>query len=171
MRTVFVALCMCVLGTTAHSADLLPGMRLELSSTDGKTKDIHTSPRVALRVLKGAAPSALLKPGAYQANWTGALRLESRSRLYFKFVGKGEASLTVNGEVAVEAKGDDLSSVESKRLRLNPGDVPIVIQYKSPADGDGQVRLFWKGREFSWEPVPDTVLVHASDDARWHRIV
>ena len=154
MRCMLLVLCVVLSGLGVSFAEPAAGLRLEIRSADGKSKDTFTSPRAALRVLKGSAPSVMLKPGAFQATWSGALRLESRSRLYFKFVGKGEASLIVNGEVAVEAKGEDLSGVESSRLRLNPGDVPIEVRYTSPTDGDGQVRLFWKGREFAWEPVP-----------------
>ena len=164
MRCMLLVLCVVLSGLGVSFAEPAAGLRLEIRSADGKSKDTFTSPRAALRVLKGSAPSVMLKPGAFQATWSGALRLESRSRLYFKFVGKGEASLIVNGEVAVEAKGEDLSGVESSRLRLNPGDVPIEVRYTSPTDGDGQVRLFWKGREFAWEPVPDTVLVHSAND-------
>lgn len=164
MRKILGAWLGLLLLTVSGQSEGLSGARLELQSVDGNTRDVRRSRVVALRVMKGDAPSPFIASGAYTATWTGSFKLASRQRLYFKFVGKGDAVLTVNGEVVLESKGDDLSGVESARIRLNPGDIPFVCAYKSPADGDGQLRLLWKGRDFPWEPVPASFLVHDVDE-------
>ncbi|NQZ59860.1 MAG: c-type cytochrome, partial [Lentisphaeraceae bacterium] len=52
------------------------------------------------------------------------------------------------------------STLMSKRLRLNPGEHVFALEYESPVEGDAQIRLLWKGREFAWESIAPTYFSH-----------
>ncbi|MFC4992667.1 c-type cytochrome [Rubritalea tangerina] len=137
------------------------GLVLEVATAGGK--DLRLSKRAALAVGKGESPSALLAAGKYSATWHGMLNLEKRSRVYFSFEGTGAAELFIDGESVLKEAGE-MGEGETERLRLNSGQVPIKVVYTSPEDGAGGFRLMWRGREFSKEPVPASVLVHEKSE-------
>ena len=116
-------------------------------------------------VPENTPPTPFLDPGAFSVKLQGLLNLETRSRLYFSFEGRGKARLFVNDELTLEASGDDLAGVESERLRLNPGQVPVRVEYEAPDSGSAEFRLYWKGREFRREVIPPTVWLVEPDDA------
>ncbi|MEN8693855.1 MAG: c-type cytochrome [Akkermansiaceae bacterium] len=110
----------------------------------------------ALLVEKGTPPVQGMSPGSFSADFEGTLTLEKRSRLTFSLEGTGSATLFINGEEALKVEGD-LSSAESERLRLNPGEHALKVSYQSPEDGSGSFRLFWAERKaFPREPMPAT---------------
>ncbi|MFP6900986.1 MAG: PA14 domain-containing protein, partial [Opitutales bacterium] len=136
------------------------GLVLEFRGNDARTSDFRFVRRAALLVEAGVAPTPFLKPGPFEAIWHGALRLEKRERLYFSFEGLGRVAFLIDGEVVLQAHGEDLSTVESERLRLNGGDHPLEIRYSSPKSGAGRFRLYWKGRDFARETIPPKAYRH-----------
>jgi mono/diheme cytochrome c family protein len=142
-----------------------PGLRLELHHQQGGQVDLRASRQAALFVPEGMPASPFLAPGPFTASFTGFLNLETRSRLYFSFAGRGSATLTVNQEVLLRVSGEDLSVKTSERTRINPGAIPIRIDYASPADGDAAFRFFWEERTFAREAVPMHAFSHNRDKA------
>jgi mono/diheme cytochrome c family protein len=136
-----------------------PGLQLQLQDSLGQV-DARSSRLAALFVKDGEAASPFLEAGSFEAEFSGKLQLKERSRLYFSFIGSGQATLSINGETVIEAEGTDLSQTTSKRLRLNKGDHDLKLTYKSPASGPSQIRLLWQGRDFPLEPVAPTYLTH-----------
>ncbi|MFP6892260.1 MAG: hypothetical protein VCA18_00825, partial [Opitutales bacterium] len=117
---------------------------------------------MALRVDKNEPPSAFVDAGPFEAVWRGVILLEKRERINFAFEGFGKASLLLDGEKVLETEGEDLSTVESERLRLNGGEHPFELLYSSAASGLARFRLFWKGRDFARESIPPKSLAHFS---------
>ena len=142
-----------------------PGLRLELHHQQGDQVDLRVARQAALFVPEGMTASPFLAPGPFTASFTGFLNLETRSRLYFSFAGRGSATLTVNQEVLLKVSGEDLSVKASERTRINPGAIPIRIDYVGPADGDAAFRFFWEERTFAREAVPLHAFSHDPDKA------
>lgn len=134
-------------------AGTVPGLQLTFSGTDGK-RDVRSIGQVALQVPLGQPASPFLSLVPFHAHWEGFLRLESRSRLYFSFAGRGKAKLFINDELVLSCEGDDLAGQESGRLRLDSGNLPIQVQYDSPRSGESMLQLYWRGRDFAREIIP-----------------
>jgi len=110
---------------------VLPGVVLEIRGKASKSIDYRLERRVALRVDENEPPSAFVDAGPFASVWHGGLLLDKRERINFSFEGFGKASLHLDGEKILEAEGDDLSTVESERLRLNGGEHPFELRYSS----------------------------------------
>ena len=80
----------------------------------------------ALKVEAGESPAAGLAPGAFTVDFKGTLTIPKRYRVYFSYDIEGTATMKVSGEDLPFTDG------KSERLRLNPGEVPIEVHYKSP---------------------------------------
>ena len=113
----------------------------------------------ALKVEAGESPAAGLAPGAFTVDLKGTLTIPKRYRVYFSYDIEGTATMKVNGEDLPFTDG------KSERLRLNPGEVPIEVHYKSPDNGAGSFRLHWEERkEFPREPVSSTVFTKSDSE-------
>ncbi len=141
---------------------VLPGVVLEIRGKASNSIDYRLERRVALRVDKNEPSSAFVDAGPFEAFWSGVILLEKRERINFAFEGFGKASLILDGEKILEMEGEDLSTVESERLRLNGGEHPFELRYSSAASGLARFRLFWKGRDFDQESIPPKSLAHFS---------
>lgn len=136
---------------------------LKLTVTDiANGVDSRVVEQVALTVVEGESPSVFSRVGEFQAEWQGSLSIEKRSRLYFSFEGAGIAELFIDGESVLKEKGA-LGETESEKLRLKSGEHSLRVVYQSPENGAGQLRLMWRGRDFSKEPVPAHLLAHQSE--------
>ena len=143
-------------------SSLLPGVVLEIRGKASGFIDYRLERRVALRVDENEPPSAFVDAGPFEAVWRGVILLEKRERINFSFEGFGKASLHLDGEKIAAAEGDDLSTVESERLRLNGGEHPFELRYSSADSGLARFRLFWKGRDFARESMPPKSFAHLS---------
>lgn len=164
LRLLFGVAVLAVLYPLQAEDAILDGLVVEFRSKakDSGHADFRLQRRVALFVEKGTSPTPFLSPGPFQATWRGVLRLEKRERLYFSFAGFGKAILLINGEEVLHAEGEDLSTLESERLRLNGGNHPIEIRFTSADSGAGRLRFYWKGRDFALETIPPKSFGHNS---------
>lgn len=140
------------------------GLTLEVEDSKGN-KDIRHTRLPALFVKGGTPVTPFVQAGPFKAVFKGSLSLKERSRVYFKIIGNGKATLKIGSETVLTADGDDLSKTVSERLRLNQGEHELTLEYESPAKGDAQVRLVWMGRSFPWEPIAPTYLKHSDSNA------
>jgi mono/diheme cytochrome c family protein len=146
---------------TKVAAQAKSGVRLEVKTAHGA--DLRVSKRIALAVVAGESPTALLAPSQFTATWEGLINIEKRSRVYFSFEGNGSAELFIAGESALK-EDSAIGSTESDRLRLNSGLVPVKLIYTSPENGVGHFRLMWRGRDFGKEPMSASLLKHENDE-------
>jgi mono/diheme cytochrome c family protein len=152
--------------TTQAAIDTAPGLVLELKAPgEDAIRDARVARLIALHVPAGQTTSTMLPPGPLAARWRGGINLKFRDRYAFVAQGRGEVKLTVNGEVALESSGEDLSLVTGPTIRLNKGYNSITVDYVSPAEGDATFRLYWLGKEFLPEPLPPSALVHERAEA------
>ena len=135
--------------------DLVKGLRMKVAGPSGAV-DVRSVPRLSLAVESGSSATPFVEPGEFKARWEGFLHLESRSRIYFSLSGSGKALLSIGEEEVLSVEGEDFSTTESERLRLNSGDHKLVLEYDSPSDGVGSIRLYWRGRDFARETIPTT---------------
>ena len=56
-----------------------------------------------------------------------------RDTYLFSAQGNGKLTVTIGGQPAFEAAGDDLSKKEGEPVKLNKGKNPIVVRYEGPA--------------------------------------
>lgn len=134
------------------------GWRMTVATPDGVAVDERVARQVALAVRAGETISPFIAPGPFRVTFDGVLLLDKRERLRFRFEGRGEARLIVDGEEVFTDSGPELGSEESKRLRLEQGERKISVVYAAPVEGDARLRLLWQGRDFQLESIrPDRV--------------
>lgn len=113
------------------------------------------APLPALIVKPGEAPAPGLAPGPFSVHYKGTLIIPKRYRVFFSVDHIGEFKLKVDGEEVGFTEG------KSDRLRLNPGEIPIEIDFNSLESGEGSFRLFWEERnEFPRIPVGARSFTH-----------
>ncbi|HBI30842.1 MAG TPA: hypothetical protein DDY45_02295 [Verrucomicrobiales bacterium] len=121
------------------------------SAGKSKTKQVAVP---ALFVGQGESPVAGLPVGPFSASYTGKLSIPKRFRISFSVESEGKVELKVNEEEVAFSDG------KSDRIRLNPGEVPIEINFTSPESGAGYFRLYWEERrEFPREPIPASAFI------------
>lgn len=147
---------------------LLTGsVQAELIATftqDGEPVDKRIDRLAALSVPAGQPATPFLKPGKFDVEWTGGIKIDQRRRLYFSFEGQGaKAELTINGEVVATESGK-FGTVKSERLRLNPGVHTVSVKYQSADDGAGEFRLYWEEEGMPRQTIPPTAYETTADD-------
>lgn len=145
-----------VLCLSGQDVERVSGLSLRVAGPKGSA-DVRSVQRPAFVVEAGKPPTPFVEAGPFKARWEGFLHLESRSRVYFSFGGRGKARLEIGGETVLAAEGEDLSETETERLRLNSGEHLFVLEYESPPKGAAAVRLYWRGRDFTRETLPQSV--------------
>ena len=141
---------------------LAPGKELGLALTfsRGEIRDTRHARLVALRVPAGSPPSPFLAPGPFRATWEGDLNQPFRGECAFSAAGRGTIKVEVNGKVAFEGSGDDLSQATGTTAKLKKGANRLLVTYDSPPSGDAVVRLSWTPEDSPLEPLPPVVLSH-----------
>ncbi len=146
---------------------MVGSVQAELVATftqEGEPVDKRLDRLAALSVPAGQVATPFLKPGKFDVEWTGGLKIDQRRRLYFSFEGQGtKAELTIDGKVVVTESGK-FGSVKSERLRLNPGVHTVSAKYQSADDGAGEFRLYWEEEGMVRQTIPPTAYEVASDD-------
>jgi mono/diheme cytochrome c family protein len=134
------------------------------SRSDKQAIDVRRDRMAALMVPAGTPPTPFLAPGPFRATWTGFLKQRLPAEIRIHLVGRGAASLAINGKVVLQAKPGDLAAAPPVEVALVKGYNRFELQYDSPAEGDAQVRVYWAGDEFAPEPLPPEALFHDSRD-------
>jgi mono/diheme cytochrome c family protein len=143
----FIAISFILIGSA--SAELVA------TFTQNGLKDTRLVRFPALFVPLGKPPTSFLSAGKFDVEWSGNIEIKERSRLYFSFEGRGNASLRINGEMAISEEGE-LGGAKSKRLRLNPGSHEISLKYSSPEDGSASFRLYWEQEGMARQTISPT---------------
>jgi mono/diheme cytochrome c family protein len=122
--------------------------------------DARIARLIALAVPQGTSPTPLLPPGPFTATFAGEINLKLRGECTFTAQGRGAIEITVNGEPALSARGDDLAQQPGKPVKLKKGPNAIVAKYSALESGDAELRLYWAERKSPLEPVSPLVLTH-----------
>ena len=114
----------------------------------GSRSDQRHQPEMALYVPENQAPSVFSNPGSFGCVMQAKLVIERRQSFQFDLRGTGQANLTLNDQ-------DTLGGMDqaSEPMTLSPGTHVIQVRYTSPTQGDAQLRVYWKGEDFPWEPL------------------
>jgi mono/diheme cytochrome c family protein len=130
--------------------------------------DARIARLIALAVARDTRPTPILAPGPFTATFTGEINLKLRGEYTFTAHGRGAIEITVNGEPALSARGDDLAQQSGKAVKLKKGANAIIAKYSAPESGDAELRLYWAERKSPAEPVSPLLLTHdpaAGNDA------
>lgn len=127
--------------------------------------DIRLTRLVALHVPSGMAPSPFVRPGPFRAEFSGYLKTANKGEYGFQPEGQGAFELIVNGQSIVQIPNSDFRGVTPVRVPLYKGFNAVRIVYHSPLQGDATLRLFWKGDDFSPEPLPPESLFVPGNEA------
>lgn len=121
---------------------------------------------LSLAVDRGETPTPFLPVGAFRATFETVVTLPARDKMNFHIDGRGKAKLKINGKVVLEGTVSSRKSLETEKpLRLKKGGNDIRLEYESSARGDGELRVFWSGRDFGFEPIAPELLSYVASDA------
>ncbi|HEU4418270.1 MAG TPA: c-type cytochrome [Planctomycetota bacterium] len=121
---------------------------------------------LSLAVERGETPSPFVPVGMFRATWHATVPLPARDRFHFRIEGRGSVKLWINDERVLDGalrSGKPLETTQP--VRLKKGDNQLRLVFESGAMGDGQLRLFWSGSEFGFEPIFPEQLQWAAGDA------
>ncbi|MEO8429771.1 MAG: hypothetical protein ABI651_22000, partial [Verrucomicrobiota bacterium] len=151
----------------AQSSKLEPGLLVTYASLDDNARatDLTVTPNVCLYVEAGKAPTPFLPGGKFTAVWTGFVAVDIRSDYAFEAELNGELKLEINGATVLEVKGTGDAAPSSKPLRLHKGTNTLTATFRSPAQGDAFLRLFWFNRETVRQPIPLAALTRSTANA------
>ena len=142
----------------AAPESIAPGLTVTFKNASGR--DVRDARLAAIYVPEGASPTPFLEPGSFTATWEGFVNADLGTDCTFSARGNGHLTVTVNGEVALEAESDDFSTVTGEEMFLRKGRNRFVVRYESPPEGDAFVRVFWVSPDWSIEPVHPTRVSH-----------
>tara|TARA_R110002072_G_scaffold241027_1_gene399544 strand:+ start:98408 stop:100348 length:1941 start_codon:yes stop_codon:yes gene_type:complete len=144
------------------------GAKVTFESVRGdKVRHSQRARLLSLAVDRGETPTPFLPVGAFRATYEVVVTLPARDRIKFQLDGRGKVKLSVNGKVALEGSLNSRNSLENeKAVRLKKGGNDIKIEFESAARGDGELRVFWSGYDFGFEPIkPELMSYPAADQA------
>lgn len=155
----------CVALTTISSpstAAEVPGLLARYRSLDHEEATaVDVRSHIQLHVEPGDSPTPFLPAGRFEAEFTGQLSVDIRSRYSFRLTSGGRATLSIDGEVVAESENGE---VIVDRVRLNKGPNPIRLNVTSPESGPTFVRLALQARRDPLLPVMPHMLSHESTE-------
>ncbi|MCK5943289.1 MAG: c-type cytochrome, partial [Planctomycetes bacterium] len=120
---------------------------------------------LSLAVERGETPTAFLPEGPFTATFEAVVTLPARDRMNFRIDGRGKVKLSVNGKVVLDGRLRGRDPLETaKAVRLRKGGNDLKLEYESAARGDGELRLFWSGYDFGFEPIAPELLSYPAND-------
>lgn len=143
------------------------GARVTFTAKRGdKASHTQRARLLSLAVERGETPTPYLRPGAFSAKFDTMVTLPARDRMNFRIDGRGKVKLTVNGKVILEDRLRGRGPIETKKaVRLKKGENALQLEFESAARGDGELRLFWSGYDFGFEPIAPELLRFDGEDA------
>jgi mono/diheme cytochrome c family protein len=134
----------------------LPGIVSEQRRADGLTH-LRIEPGVVYR--RGpmtGLPTAATWRGALQALVAGEYQLAAEL--------SGELSIALDDQTVLQRVGSDAVLVPSEPFQLTFGEHALEIRLQPTDERNAELRLFWRGPGFRWEPLRAPHLVHAAKD-------
>lgn len=118
--------------------------------------------RVAMTVPEKTTVTPFMKYGRlFETVMEATLALGQRDEITFRLEGQGEAVLQIDGKVVAEGA----LPIESSVMNLDAGGYALYVRYASGDALTGRVKLLWSGKDFPWEPVPPSALLHTPDSS------
>ena len=130
-----------------------PGLAVTFTAA-GKT-DSRVDRLLSLYVPAGQAPTPFLTAGSFNAKWEGDIQSPLRGTFKLGVETSGKFKLSLNGQPLLDGAG-------LKTVQLNKGPNHLIAEITSAEKGDTFVRLNWASKDFPLEPVPPTILTHAT---------
>lgn len=118
--------------------------------------------RVGMTVPEKTTVTPFMKYGRlFETVMEATLALGQRDEITFRLEGQGEAVLQIDGKVVAEGA----LPIESSVMNLDAGGYALYVRYASGDALTGRAKLLWSGKDFPWEPVPPSALLHTSDSS------
>jgi len=141
------------------------GAKVTFESIGDKARHSQRARLLSLAVERGETPTPYLPVGAFRATYEAVVTLPARDKMNFQIDGRGKAKLTINGKVVLNGALSLRRSLQTKKaIRLKKGGNDVKLEFQSAARGDGQMRLFWSGRDFGFEPVAPELMSYPASD-------
>jgi mono/diheme cytochrome c family protein len=142
------------------------GAKVTFSTVRGeKVSHTQRARLLSLAVERGETPTPYLPVGAFRARFDAMVTLPARDRMKFRVDGRGKVKLLVNGKPVLDGRLRGREPLETqKAVRLKKGENDLQIEYESAARGDGELRVFWSGYDFGFEPIAPELLSHVAED-------
>ena len=161
------AFALCLLAAPAapidlEPGDLKPGLVAEYRSVAEKDARVSRIEAKSAFTLDRSSPHPRLPPGPFELTYTGVLQIKERGPITFSAFAGGELTVTVDGVVVLEGRGQtDTTQLKGKAaLKRDPGHYTFAVKYKSLKDVPARLQLWWEGGEFAREPLPAWRLGH-----------
>ncbi len=136
-----------------------------LGPAEQRVVQVERTRLLSLAVERGESPSPFLPAGMWQATFRAKVTLPARDKCRFRLEGRGGARLSVGGQMVLEGTlrlGKPIETEAKVALKKGANDLELV--FTSGPMGDGQVRLFWSGEDFGFEPIAPELLSFVADD-------
>lgn len=142
------------------------GAKVTFAAVRGdKSQHSQRARLLSLAVERGETPTPFLPVGAFRATYETVVTLPARDRMNFHLDGRGKVKLTINGQSVLDGALTAKNSLETtKAVRLKKGGNDFKLEFESTARGDGELRLFWSGSDFGFEPIKPELLSYPADD-------
>jgi hypothetical protein len=144
-----------------EEGELRPGLAAAYRSlVDGAT--LWRIERQPAFTLGSSSPHPRIPPGPFEVTWSGVLSVEEEGPIAFGAYLGGEARLLVGGVAALEARGEkETAWIEpGAPIELQPGAHRFTLRFRALAAVPARLQVWWEGKTFSREPLPDWRLHH-----------
>lgn len=147
-------------------ARLQPGLEFQFRHPETGESDARVSRLAALQTEPGAAATPFLEPGAFHLHAAGTIKVPRSGFYQFRIESPHKGQVWLGDQLIA----DSLSQAETlEPVLVRKGHNPIRMQLRSGSAGDARFRLFWKGYNFAWEPIPPGLLFHDSGSQELQR--
>lgn len=99
---------------------------------------------------------------ACKIRWTGALNVKTSGKYQLAIRVQGEARAQLDSLSIIDGRSEDPTVHKSSERELTVGYHPLEVLYEGKQPG-GQLKLYWRGPGFQWEPVTERYLVHEAE--------
>ncbi len=94
--------------------------------------------------------------GRFELHFRGLWAWRESSPVRLSAFVRGSVVVRIGDVIALRVEQDTGTALRTgdQHLAMEPGLVPVEIQYRSADDGTGRLQLWWESNNFSLEPVP-----------------
>ena len=103
-------------------------------------------------------PDSRLSAGKFSATWTGNVLLRKQGRYRFLAHTAGSVRILIDDKVVLDDSSASTGWLSGEAVDLSFGEHALKVEYQSPPDGRGSLRLLWSSNAFETEPVPGNLL-------------